>query len=280
MIEDSLVLSILASGVAHCQTVATEHGGLLSSLFAAGLFGSFTHCVGMCGPFVLSQTMTRLEAVPAAQMREFHRLAGAALIPYHLGRMTTYISLGMILSALADGMIAASGMKWLSAALLILAALFFTGYGLRKLNVTFPWKIGSWAGPSPRWLASITRPLFQRPVGWKVRARDRTGVLALRSALWSLGRVGGERQRGGRRIGHAGVRSGDDPGTDRRGCRRTHGGRALARCDSHDPPLTDDPQCNGADVLRLAHCCLDLTRGHECKKGHPHNPASGGAASS
>lgn len=167
MIEDSLVLSILASGVAHCQTVATEHGGLLSSLFAAGLFGSFTHCVGMCGPFVLSQTMTRLEAVPAAQMREFHRLAGAALIPYHLGRMTTYISLGMILSALADGMIAASGMKWLSAALLILAALFFTGYGLRKLNVTFPWKIGSWAGPSPRWLASITRPLFQRPVGWR-----------------------------------------------------------------------------------------------------------------
>jgi len=161
------VLSILASGVTHCRTVAAEHGGLLSSLFAAGLFGSFTHCVGMCGPFVLSQTMTRLEAIPAARMREFHRLAGGALIPYHAGRMTTYVALGIILSSLADGMIAASGMKWLSAALLILAALFFTGYGLRKLNVNLPWPSVSWAGPSSHWMAVITRPLFRRPIGWR-----------------------------------------------------------------------------------------------------------------
>src|SRR5258708_34963112 len=32
-------------------------GGLPLSLFLAGLAGSLVHCVGMCGPFVLTQVM-------------------------------------------------------------------------------------------------------------------------------------------------------------------------------------------------------------------------------
>lgn len=97
---DSTILSVLAAGGAECHTVVERHGGLFTSLFAAGLLGSMTHCVGMCGPFVAGQVVARLEARPAADMREFHRLTGAALLPYHLGRTTTYAGSGE--SALAN----------------------------------------------------------------------------------------------------------------------------------------------------------------------------------
>ncbi len=174
MEPDPFLLHLLDAGLAHCRAVAVEHGGLLISLFAAGLLGSLTHCVGMCGPFVLAQTVSRLEARPAAQMREMHRLAGAALVPYHLGRATTYAALGAAAAALAAGTIHVTGLRWVSAALLILAALFFLGYGLRAVG-------GRWAGwqrlrllpgdvginPLTRRLHRFVGPLFARPVSWR-----------------------------------------------------------------------------------------------------------------
>ncbi|WP_081786513.1 urease accessory protein UreH domain-containing protein [Kordiimonas gwangyangensis] len=42
--------------LSHCQAVIGDHGGLLLTLFLGGLMGSATHCVGMCGPFVVAQT--------------------------------------------------------------------------------------------------------------------------------------------------------------------------------------------------------------------------------
>ncbi len=156
---------MLATGLAHCRAVTVEHGGLLTSLFMAGLVGSATHCVGMCGPFVLAQTVARLESRPASDMREFHRLSGAALAPYHLGRTTTYAGLGAAAALLAGGVIDVTGLKWLSAALLILAALFFLGYAVQRIGVHVPWlKSGGESGWS-RHLGRWARPLFERPVG-------------------------------------------------------------------------------------------------------------------
>lgn len=167
MDEQSLILGLLAGGVAHCRAVAIEHGNLLASLFLAGLIGSATHCTGMCGPFVLSQTMARLEAVPAERMREFDRLRGAALVPYHLGRASTYALLGAVLASLAGGLVDLAGLRWFSAALLVLAALFFAGYGLRALAVPIPW-LGS-GGTSwwSRTVAPTAAPFLRRPVGWR-----------------------------------------------------------------------------------------------------------------
>src|SRR5215471_16573077 len=74
--------------------VATS-SGLALSLFLAGLGGSAMHCVGMCGPFVLGQVMGDAERIaPGKGYGEWRRLAGAALLPYHLGRMVTYSALG------------------------------------------------------------------------------------------------------------------------------------------------------------------------------------------
>ena len=77
-------------------------------------------------------------------------------------------------SALAAGTIHVTGLRWVSAALLILAALFFLGYGLRAVG-------GRWAGwqrlrllpgdvgfnPLTRRLHRFVGPLFARPVGWR-----------------------------------------------------------------------------------------------------------------
>ncbi len=164
---DATIFELLGAAAVECHTVVTTNGGLLTSLFAAGLLGSMTHCVGMCGPFVIGQLVARLEARPAAEMREFHRLAGAALAPYHLGRATTYAGLGAVAGGLAGGLMDLAGLKWLSAPLLGLAALFFAGYALQRLGVVMPWLGRGGESWWSRHVGGLARPLFTRPVGWR-----------------------------------------------------------------------------------------------------------------
>lgn len=156
-------LATLTLGLAICRVTVAENGGLLSGLFVTGLIGSLTHCTGMCGPFVLSQVAVRLEKVPVASMSEWHRLSGAALAPYHLGRATSYAGLGA-LGGMASGWLAGwGGLRFLAASLLTLAALVLLGMAvprLKSLLSTAPG--GSW------WSRSIggwARPLFASPTG-------------------------------------------------------------------------------------------------------------------
>lgn len=164
---DSTIVNILNAGVAECHAVVVRHGGLLTSLFVAGLLGSISHCVGMCGPFVIGQVVSRLEGRPAAEMREFHRLSGALLAPYHLGRATTYAALGALAAALAGGLGQVTGLRWLSAALLALAAALFAGYALQRLGLAWPGSGRSGDSWWSRHLCRLVRPLFARPVGWR-----------------------------------------------------------------------------------------------------------------
>jgi Uncharacterized conserved protein len=163
--DPQLLDSLLTAGLAHCSATVTTHGGLITSLFLAGLVGSVTHCVGMCGPFVLSQTVARLEAVPAGDLSEWHRLAGAALLPYHLGRATTYVILGTLAATFAGGLITLGQLRWLPPALLALAAVFFVAYALQRLAVRLPWRSSGGGGRWARRIDPIVRPLFARPVG-------------------------------------------------------------------------------------------------------------------
>ena len=73
-------------------------GGLLSSLFMAGVVGSVTHCTGMCGPFVMSFAP---QAVGVTQQSTLQRLSNELLLPYHLGRVTTYMVLGIVAALLS-----------------------------------------------------------------------------------------------------------------------------------------------------------------------------------
>ncbi len=167
MAENEL-LELLATGYAICRASAIDNSATLFSLFLVGLAGGGSHCVGMCGPIVLSQVTSRLEEVPAASMSEFNRLKGAALMPYHVGRMTTYSALGGVAALLSGGIIQASGFKFFASGLLVLAGLFFLGYAAKMLGVGLPGfgssgKLGRLAGT----LSSLARPLFRRPLGWR-----------------------------------------------------------------------------------------------------------------
>lgn len=100
-----------------------DASGLIAALLVAGLIGGFAHCAGMCGPFVLGQVTAGLSGAPERAERVFGRMAGAALIPYHLGRMTTYSALGAAAGGLTGQFVDVAGVKWLFAALLGCAAL-------------------------------------------------------------------------------------------------------------------------------------------------------------
>lgn len=161
---DAATLSaLLQSGLSYCHTAIATDGGLMASLLLTGLVGGFTHCAGMCGPFALSQVAERMKSCPVHNMREWHRLSAALLFPYHLGRLTTYALLGAGAALLAGSIGAATGLRWLSAALLILAALLFLGYAVPRLGLKF----GSGNNALFRRLSALAGPLFAVPVGFR-----------------------------------------------------------------------------------------------------------------
>lgn len=108
---------------------------LALALFMAGLTGGATHCAGMCGPFVLAQagggTGMRLE-----------RLRAAALAPYHLGRITTYVMLAYVFSSFAGfAFINSPARGVLSAAMLLVAGVVFLANAVPALAPVFPWAL-------------------------------------------------------------------------------------------------------------------------------------------
>lgn len=167
MDAESTFLSLLAAGVAHCKAVGVEHGSLLLGLFLMGLLGSAGHCTAMCGPFVLSQTVSRLDRLPASEMREWHRLAGAALLPYHLGRATTYAALGAMAAQLAGGVVDAMAWTWVPPVLLAAAACVFLAYGLARLDLPLPRLSTAVAATWSRLVGARLKPLFTDPRGWR-----------------------------------------------------------------------------------------------------------------
>jgi sulfite exporter TauE/SafE len=137
--------SATASGLldalsALCGPAALERGlFLVPALLLAGLAGSVVHCTAMCGPFVLGQVADGMARIPAARMCQAARLRGAALLPYHAGRLATYAALGT-----ASGWIGGLPLpQVVPAALLAIAASGFLLLALRRLQPGF-----AFAGPT------------------------------------------------------------------------------------------------------------------------------------
>ncbi|KAA5614786.1 sulfite exporter TauE/SafE family protein [Rhodovastum atsumiense] len=91
------------------------------------------HCAPMCGPFVLGQVSDRLARIPAARLCESARLSSALLLPYHLGRLSTYAALGMLAATSGDILASAAPLGMLPALLLLLGALLFLGHAAGRL---------------------------------------------------------------------------------------------------------------------------------------------------
>jgi sulfite exporter TauE/SafE len=140
-------LETIAVIAAHCQVALRDSAPLTISLFVTGLVGSAGHCAGMCGPFVLAQVGAR------AGLR---RLAGSALLPYHLGRGTTYIALGALLAAPIGLLDRVGELRWIPAVMLGCAAVLFILQALNGWNLV---------GRRPPAFLNSARGLFARPFG-------------------------------------------------------------------------------------------------------------------
>jgi sulfite exporter TauE/SafE len=154
-----------------CGVDVTARAGwtLVGVLFAAGAAGSPLHCVPMCGGFVLGQVADRLARLPATHLCEWRRVSGAALVPYHLGRLTTYAILGA-LAGLSGGVLAQ--LPWLgglSGTLLLGAAVLFLGQALRRLAPTLVRWVPSSGGRRRRAPGTLLRAVHRvdrtRPAG-------------------------------------------------------------------------------------------------------------------
>jgi len=113
--------------------------GLPVVLLLAGLAGSFIHCLGMCGPFVLGQVAAAISPNDTVRYTELQRLKDGALLPYHCGRVTTYAGLGAVTGGL--GMLLPPSLRWLVAVLPLLAALTLAAQivpGIARLQPAWP----------------------------------------------------------------------------------------------------------------------------------------------
>jgi len=120
------------AGLVDPQTLASY--GIVLSLLLAGLVGSLTHCIGMCSPFVLAQVANRVDGNPGGAMSEWGRLRAAALLPYHLGRATSYAALGGAAGLASSAFVGWTGFHWLTIGLLALGAVLFLLMAANRLS--------------------------------------------------------------------------------------------------------------------------------------------------
>lgn len=127
-------------------TPAAVQGGMLGALFVAGMAGSAMHCVPMCGGLVLGQVADRMARLSGGALCERQRLRAGLLVPYHLGRLTTYAALGALAACSAAVLGRVPWLSALSSALMVLAASMFLFHAATRLLGLRGWTAQAPAG--------------------------------------------------------------------------------------------------------------------------------------
>ncbi len=144
---------------------------LLISLLSLGFFGGFSHCIGMCGPFIMSQISFKLQNFSLENYRGIKKIQNLMLIPYHAGRICTYSFIGFFVSLLNQTLRNFIYFNFASGLLLILAALFFLNKSfegkfninlliVKKFNNNIFKKVKSLINPK------FLDQLFKNPIGF------------------------------------------------------------------------------------------------------------------
>ncbi len=149
--------------IANClhDLTAIGPGGLPTValvLFLAGLAGGLTHCAAMCAPFVIAQA-----SLATGTGGTLSRLAGAALLPYHAGRIVGYSTLGALSGLAAGALNQATGLRHVLAALLLAAAVLMALQALQRLPGR--WRLAPahlLPGPMPRLMQGAAARLTAR----------------------------------------------------------------------------------------------------------------------
>lgn len=123
-----MMITDFLTSLGGCLHGITVSHGLPLSLFLAGVVGGLSHCAFMCGPFVLSQT------------GGLTRLSDSLLIPYHLGRITTYVLIAAFLSGVLNlAFLFLPVRGFVVAPILMLAGLIFLVSAFPAMARIFPW---------------------------------------------------------------------------------------------------------------------------------------------
>lgn len=104
--------------------------GIILSLFLIGLSGSFSHCIGMCGPIALSIGNLRMLTCESLPQSESTRFKIAFCLPYYLGKTCTYSILGLLFYLTKEMLADIPLMKSVASAFLILCAISFAFMGI------------------------------------------------------------------------------------------------------------------------------------------------------
>lgn len=123
-----MFLAEFSQFIGQCANYVTPSMGLIGGLFVMGLVGGVTHCAGMCGPFILSQT------------GNMTKLSDGLLLPYHLGRITTYTLLSILMYSLVNILSFYSPARiFIIVPLLVLAGTLFLVNAFPAWLRIFPW---------------------------------------------------------------------------------------------------------------------------------------------
>jgi sulfite exporter TauE/SafE len=131
--HQSAMLESLSWLGAQCTPDTAVGGGLLLGLFVAGAAGSVVHCGPMCGVFVLGQMSERMARLAPERLCERQRIRNGLLLPYHLGRLTTYAGLGALVAGSAGVFGRVAWFGSLSSVLLVIAATLFLTNALGRI---------------------------------------------------------------------------------------------------------------------------------------------------
>lgn len=159
--------------------VLSENVGLLITLFITGLAGSFTHCIGMCGPIAMNQMSIRLMHTPSHSLTEKQKILCAASIPYYMGKAITYSVLVTALMLFVDVVKQFYFLHYLGALLLIFAAIFFLGAAFSNSFSLLQW-------------IPLSKPIVQVLDILQKKLANYTGLLSLNPfgyAGWIMGLI-------------------------------------------------------------------------------------------
>lgn len=128
------------------------NGGILAALFFAGLMGSIHHCTGMCGPFVVAQ-------IKNPSTTGFDRLSGGALLPYHMGRISTYMLFGAVGAGLSNLIIGTPIQRGIAIGLLTIAGVLFLLSAFPKIKpMVVPGNFGKFASSIGKYVGAAAKP--------------------------------------------------------------------------------------------------------------------------
>lgn len=132
--------------------------GVLLTLLINGLLGSFSHCIGMCGPLALNISNMRLMELEPNKMTQFSKIKALFAMPYYMGKATTYSIAAAIFYLLSETLKEITIAKYIGFILLIAMALFFVALGIKQ-SVSLGLKFGNLSAKFTKWVEHLMKKI-------------------------------------------------------------------------------------------------------------------------